>query len=332
MPKKPPNNPPAPTLEKIWPALPSPAACAKLKAEFGLHSNSHSKNCGGKTKQTSRTYQSHHALQDAAHQGIISRGAAIAVMLRDSRRGTEHGRITARQNKRMNNKGAGGAQPATTFGAAKAQARHDLAVGLKGNRKSKKTGKPATDRQAKKLALCIVDEAEKKAKEVADAKGKALNDKTPVQQPNGCFAAGTPIWLADGGTKAIETLVAGDRVRTSAGDCQVVRVDICRHDTVELTIEGSTLIVATFHRLQEASGDWWRADRYRVGDRLASVSGPQAVKACRRLVSAGPIYSVGFARSVACPVGAAGVWAVMPEAGPPLIKYEAFIPLEEIRR
>jgi hypothetical protein len=108
-----PNHPPAPVQEGVHPAIPISGKCAALKEEFGVKSNTHSKNTRGPSKGTSRDLglQSHHILQDAQTDQIISRGSAIAVILQDSHGGSERGSITARQNERMNNKGAREVRP-----------------------------------------------------------------------------------------------------------------------------------------------------------------------------------------------------------------------------
>lgn len=321
MPKVP-NHAPTPVQEGVHPAVPGTGSCAQIKEEFGVKTNTHAKNTRGADKGTSRALglQSHHILQDAQTSQIISRGSAIAVILQDSHGGSEHGSITARQNTRMNNKGGAGG-PAATFGALKTEARDDLVAGLAGKRKSKTTGKPMTQKQAEALADCLVKEAEDAAKAEAARNDEELNDSTPVPPPDGCLVPGTPVWLADGSTRAVEDLAPGDEVWTPAGRIPIVRIDACRHDLVELTLGSETVVVASYHRFMSALGEWRRADDYVVGDVLHTVAGPARILACGPKGS-GVTFRLGFARATVCAVGARGAWVRMPEARVPVLRVE----------
>jgi hypothetical protein len=328
MPKKP-QTPSTPVLEQINPAIPSPAECAKLKAEFGIKTGPYKK-LGSR-----RGYQKHHVLQNAQIKAYIPRPDGTSVSLKDSHRGTQHGKITNRQNSRMNKKGGAGG-PAKTFGELKKEARKDLADGLNGSGKSNKTGKPMTKKQAEKAALCIVKEAEDelnaKRKAGPGNKGKLPNNTT-VPPPAGCLPAGTLVWLADGTARAVELLVSGDRVQTTAGPEPIARVDLCRNDLVELTIEGRAVNLATFHRLSCADGELVRADEIRPGDLVVTCRGTAVVEAVRSLEGFPTVYRLGFRRDVLCAVGEMGVWTFMPEAGPPVVRHEPLQPfLEEVSR
>jgi hypothetical protein len=287
-----PNHPPVPVQEQVNPSIPSEKRCSNLKQKFGIETGTHKENTSGKTKKSSRGYQSHHPLQDAATDSLIERGEAIAVMLKDSRRGTEHGIITKRQNQRMKNKKTGaGAAPATTFGDLKAQSRADIVAGLEGKR-AKEGGKPITKKEAKDLANCLVNEAEKAVKKKAKDDKKALNDKTKVQQPDGCFGAGTLVWLANGRAQTIETLGIGDAIETRLGARRVVRIDTCRHDSLVLTVEGSPITVSTAHRLCMADGTVRRVRECNVDDTVATAFGPRAIQAIGPVVEKQPVWAL----------------------------------------
>ena len=289
--------------------------CKKLKAKYNIETASHKANTSGKTKKTSRSYQSHHVIQDDAIAAIVARSDALAIMLANSHKGTEHGRITARQNERKHNKARGGEVPATTYGGLKKQAHADLVAGLEGKRKDK-NGKPMSKKDAKAVADCIVAEADKTAKAEAKAKKKALNDSTPVKQPGGCFAAGTLVTLASGALWPVEQLSRGDRLRTSEGCAELIRIDECRHSLVELLVGESLLTLATYHRLVDADGVPVRVDALRVGDLVATATGFSVVKSVRALSESRTIYRLGLSHSAQCLLGQDAVLALVQYAGP----------------
>ena len=245
------------------------------------------------------------------------------MILQDGHAGSEHGIITNRQNGRMNNKGGAGG-PAATMGALKKEAGDDLVAGLAGKRKGKTTGKPITEDEAKALAKCLVAEAEKKAKEKSekDPDAEPITDATGVPPPAGCLTAGTPVRMADGSARPVEALRPGDQLWTPLGPCPLIRIDMCRHDLVELDVAGETLTIATFHRLLTASGAWKRADELGVGEPVMTVSGPRVVTGARRPVEWQTTYRLGFRRATVCAIGAAAVCASMPETGPVVVPYE----------
>ena len=69
-----PNHATLPTQNILNAAIPDPEDCAKLKDEFGVHSNTHSKNKRGKHKKVDDALdlQSHHVLQDAQTDVFVS--------------------------------------------------------------------------------------------------------------------------------------------------------------------------------------------------------------------------------------------------------------------
>jgi hypothetical protein len=150
----------------------------------------------------------------------------------------------------------------------------------------------------------------------ASKKRKALNDNTPVKQPGGCFARGTMVVMASGELRPVEQLALGDRLRTSDGCAELIRIDDCRHSLVELVVGASTLTIATFHRLIDADGQPIRADALHVGDLVATATGFCAIAEVRALRDPATIYRLGLSRSTRCLLGADGVLAVVPYSGP----------------
>jgi hypothetical protein len=318
------NHATTPVLDGVGPAIPDPVDCEALKAEFGINTNTHQALTSGPTKANSRTAQSHHILQDAQAMDIISRPEGRAVILADSRGGSEHGIINRRQEDRKKNKGGAGG-PASTFGELKKEARDDLVAGLKGKREGKTSKQPITDKQAEDLADCLVAEAEAAAKKSAKDNNRTLDDNTKVKPFPGCLTRGTVVWLASGEPRAVEALAPGDALWTPQGEAPLVRVDLCTHDIVELSLGDTVLRLATYHPLMSDAGEWRRADAYRVGDRVRTVGGPLAVVE-RRQVTAEPTYRLGLAAPSTCAVGTAGVLASMTHGGPVVIRSEIVRP------
>jgi len=87
-----------------------------------------------------------------------------------------------------------------------------------------------------------------------------------------CFTAGTPIAMADGSTKPVEEVVAGDVVLSydaSSGELvqgNVERLLVHASTPVLVRINGD-LTTTPEHRFF-VNGDWIRADHLRIGDRL----------------------------------------------------------------
>jgi hypothetical protein len=91
----------------------------------------------------------------------------------------------------------------------------------------------------------------------------------------GCFVAGTPVTMADGSSKPIETIRGGDAVlafdlasgRTVA---EPVEELIVHHDHPALVVVNGTLTTTPEHRFY-ADGAWMRADQLRVGALLVTM-------------------------------------------------------------
>jgi Domain of unknown function (DUF4150) len=299
---------------------PTDDECKKVKSDFKLVTGTHKENESVKDVAN----QSHHVLQDEAlkNRGVPSNDG-FAVLLADSHSGTEHRVITNLQNARRDNKrfGRGGAMPATTFGELKKLARADLVAGLAGKRQNAE-GRAMTQKEAETAADCLVKEAEDTSKKAAKRNGKTLNDNSPVDQPGGCFVAGTLVHLASGGVRRVEALRRGDRLLGAGGERDVVRLDTCRHRVVELSIGGDRLTLAMYHRLVAADGFWVRAAALRPGDRVATRDGLRSIDAVRVLEAPGAIYRVGVDGSGVCFVGRAAVLAEVTSAGPAIVRCE----------
>jgi hypothetical protein len=308
------NHPPIPVLESASPAIVQDEDCEAIKARFGIESDTHD----GNSSKKSRSYQSHHVLQDHASQDLIGRGDALAVLLGDSHRATEHGDITKRQNNRRDNKrhGRGGTQPASTFGDLKKQAKEDLVAGLEGKRKDKNTDKPMTKEEAEKVADCLIAEAEEAIQDEMDENDMGeLTDDTPVQQPGGCVAAGTEVWLAGDRRASAEAVREGLFLETPAGPLEVVRTDRCVHNLVEIEIDDWRVAIASYHRVRLCRGDYARADALRVGEQVETANGPSIVRSVRTDSTRAAVYSFGFGRKAICRIGRGGLWIEAPHTG-----------------
>jgi hypothetical protein len=299
------------------PAVTQEDPCEAIKAKFGIDVAAYKDHKGKKSVD----YQSHHILQDAQIKDFIPKADGIAVLLTDSHSGTEHGTIThERQNDRMNNKGGPGG-PAGTFGALKEEAKADLVAAFEGKRKDA-NGKPMTKAEAELAADCLVKDAEKKAKKSAAAKGKELNDSTKVAPPGGCFAAGTLVQLASGELRKVEDLRVGDRLRGRDGALDLVRIDSCRHELVEISVGASTFTLASFHRFFMADGRLVAARALRVGDSVATLHGPRRLDSVRHLPSYTAIYRLGSAQRSACVLGELGMLVEIGNNGPRVARTE----------
>ena len=78
------------------------------------------------------------------------------------------------------------------------------------------------------------------------------------------------------------------------------------------------LQIAVNHRLFHASGDLVRADAIRVGDQVQTARGPREVEGVRAPPKPLRIYQIGVRGRATCLLGLSGVWADLPDAGPPL--------------
>jgi hypothetical protein len=105
----------------------------------------------------------------------------------------------------------------------------------------------------------------------------------------GCFVAGTPVTMADGTTRAIETIQAGDHVLAfdiAAGRAvdELVEELIVHHDHPALVVVNGDLTTTPEHRFY-ADGAWIRADELRVGSLLTTVAGESDRPSLRAVTS-----------------------------------------------
>jgi hypothetical protein len=321
---------PSNALESANPPAIQDETCEQIKARFGIKTDTHDNNEDEKSVDN----QSHHVAQDAATDSHIPRGEAIAVLLSNSHRNTEHGVITKRQNARMNNKKnilAGKtpksksrysltAVPAKNWGELKALSKEDLVEGLTGRRKDKNNGKPMTKDEAEKIADCLAAEAEEAIKK--NKAPKPVNDDMPVDPPGECFSADTLIWLTDTNHIPAANIRLGDLVETDFGLEEVIRTDQCASDLVVLDFGEWSISAAPFHRIHLANGGVRRADELRPGWFLECAIGPVEVLSVLRDACMQPVYSFGFRFSSACRIGKYGLWVEIPYRGLPVSRCE----------
>lgn len=279
--------------------------CEALKKKYKLDVACHDDQEEAKSVDN----QSHHILQDATVGDYISRGEGLCVLLADSHGGTPHRVTTSRQNKRMNNKKKpGGPKPATNFGELKKLSAEDLTESFK------KMG--AEDEEAKKLADCLVAEAEKELKKAAKRdKDLDVTDSSPVQLPNGCFPAAMQVWL-DGRTRRritkIDAVVAIEGRRETR---RVVRRDWCVSPVVRLRVNASEVQLSPFHRVMTAFSGYRRADELNPGTMLLTHTGPAELIAVERDPRPRRIHSIGVGEDFECRIGRAGLWVELPNTG-----------------
>jgi hypothetical protein len=105
-------------------------------------------------------------------------------------------------------------------------------------------------------------------------------EKGQPPQTHQCFAAGTSVLTADG-TRAIETLNAGDRVLTAEkpergmGSAMVVRVHRSRSPgTRRIVLPDETIVTTDGHPFWKYGSGWTRAGDLKPGDALFARGGP----------------------------------------------------------
>src|SRR5207237_1628233 len=99
-----------------------------------------------------------------------------------------------------------------------------------------------------------------------------------------CIAAGTPVLLADGTSRAIDELPIDGGARVWGPDengvlrtaPQIARIDQGLRDCVSLVLEdGRTLVCTPDHEIRRADGSWVRADRLELGRDHVTVAQSQ---------------------------------------------------------
>jgi hypothetical protein len=294
------NHPPAPVAEGANPAVPADETCEQIKARYGIETGSHADNA----EKKSVSYQSHHILQGAATNDLVDYGKAICVLLANSHSGTAHQITTGRQNKRRDSKAS-----AKNMGELKKLSRDDLVESLT-------KGKGIPQKDAEKLADCLVEEAEDKVKESAKKnKGIDVDDKTPVIRIGACLPAETLVWL-----NAQEKLCAGEiratqQIEGRDGCMAVARIDTCYNDILFIRIDGSAIGLAPFHRVRSAEGSLLRADELRPGELLDTHFGPKPVEGIERDPAVRPLLALGVGAAFECRIGPVGLWVELANTG-----------------
>ena len=104
-----------------------------------------------------------------------------------------------------------------------------------------------------------------------------LNEDNCCQSNTGCFAAGTQITMADGATRAIETLQVGDYVLAydtllgRAMPSRVTKTFVHQNEGGMVLVNGT--VRATPNHPFYANGKWVRADELNSGDVLIGLTG-----------------------------------------------------------
>ena len=302
-------NPPTPASEGISPAMRKAAECKKLKGDYKVVTRTHRRGA-----KASSNRESHHVLQDKAMKGLISKYSGFAILLTK----TEHKIANAHQTARNCN-GGKECVGAATFGELKKDAKGDLEKALE-NRKNKDTGKPISKAKAKKLAQCIVDEAEKETnKKRKKSKNKKqrrpLKSKDKVKGVKGCLAAGTLLWMDDGARVDVAQLFEGMLLGTSDGARPVQRVARCNGRVQRLVVDGEQIDLSPQHYVQLANGSLRRADALIAGHVVNTHAGPRALTSTHSDHTRSALFSIALPAHAVCHVGAAGLSIALPEYG-----------------
>ncbi len=281
-----PNHPPAPVqnLTAVLGPTPTRDECKALKDTHMVKTRAHDKGAA-KLPNT----QSHHILQNAAVGDVIPYASAQAVLLPTS----THKII----NKLQRERNCPGPAP-TTLGPLLVNARDDLATAFKAD---KPQGLGIKDPEATDLANCVASEA-------ADA-GQAANNNeltqdTGVNQPKGCVAEGTLVWLEGGRRVPVEEIRVGMVLSTRH---VVLALGGCGASMVEIVTPGDVLVVARQHRVRMAMGEYRAAGRVSVGEQLLGAKGPVQVLASRNRHDVTKAFSVTTERGDVR-IGRDGVW------------------------
>lgn len=317
------NNPPAPVLESVSPAIQTQADCAAIKAKYDVISGKHTENNSNPNKAAND--QSHHVFQDAAMRNsvgtkIVTYGQAGAVVLSGGSHapGSEHAIANGHQNARSRKATK---NPRPTMGDIRKAAKADIAAALQhGNPSRKKSGdsKKKFNKDMEILADCLVMEAEEKKEANRKARGKRpykLSDDARTRPPRGCFALGSLIWLTEVVRNTVESLREGMKIELDAGEKVIARVNDCRSYLVEIDLSVDSVSIAPFHRLRLADGRYRCADTLRRGHMLATAYGPKAIIGLKQTTEVFPIHSFSLVETAACRIGASGLWAEIPGIG-----------------
>jgi hypothetical protein len=301
-----PNHPTAPVFEAVVGSIPK--NCDQLKAKFGIKTDKYKRGSSNKRKEK------HHILQDKAMKGLISKYSGWCVFLNGGS-GGEHDIANASQVAKNCNGGAEGLGP-KTFGDLLKSAKDDLEKALEGKVHD---GNTVSKAQAKRLAACLVAEAEEKTqKERKRKKRKPLNANSRVKPVKGCFPFGTLIWLSATSWIPVQNLLEGITVETTAGGHPVVRLEECLGAVVELSVAGTSVQLAPHHRVRLSNKAFVRSDMIRRGHVVDTAAGSMIVEAVTQL-PAQRLYGVRLSHRDACRVGMVGLWVELLQSDIPVI-------------
>lgn len=113
----------------------------------------------------------------------------------------------------------------------------------------------------------------------------------------GCFAAGTLVTMADGTTRPIESIVAGDSIKTFRNPLQGTYAPALvdrtfEHIVHELVVVNGTLFVTPEHRVFINSG-WQTIGSAKIGDVLLSAEGkPMPIASLKRIQGTFAVYNL----------------------------------------
>jgi hypothetical protein len=293
-----PNHPTAPVFESV--VGPVPTNCDSLKLKYGIVTRKHRKGSSNARKE------SHHILQEKAMKGLVSKYSGWAVLL-NAGSGGEHDVVNAAQAAR--NCPGGGPM---SFGGLLQDSTKDLEGALVGKVHDGNTMSPA---EAKKVAACLVAEAEEETNKARkDKKKKPLtaNSKVdPVTQQ--CLPAGTLVWLDGRSRAAVETLVEGTLIEVAQGPRPIARVTTCAGPLVEIRFGRHRAALAAHHRVRLANASMLRADKLRPGHVVAAAAGPLRVAEVRTGDAVVPLFRFALAEAGVCRIGSGGLWIEVPQ-------------------
>ena len=293
-----PNHPTAPVFESV--VGPVPTNCASLKLKYGIVTRKHRRGSSNSRKE------SHHILQEKAMTGQVSKYSGWAVLL-NAGSGGEHDVVNAAQA--AHNCPGGGP---TSFGALLQASAKDLEGALVGKVHNGNTMSPA---EAKKVAACLVAEAEAETNKVRKDKKKkplAANSKVdPVAQQ--CLPVGTLVWLGARARAAVETLAEGTMIEVASVPQPIARVTTCAGPLVDIRFGRYRVALARHHRVRLANGSMLRADRLRLGHVVDAAAGPLRVIKVRTGDAVVPLFRFALAQASECRIGSGGLWVEVPQ-------------------
>ena len=169
--------------------------------------------------------------------------------------------------------------------------------------------------EAKKVAACLVAEAEEETNKVRkDKKKKPLNANSkvdPVEQQ--CLPPGTLVWLDEQSRAPVETLVEGTTIEVASVPRPIARVTTCAGPLVEIRFGRHRAALATHHRVRLANASMVRADKLRPGHVVDAAAGPLRVAKVSTGDAVVPLFQFALAQASVCRIGSGGLWVEVPQ-------------------